>query len=72
MPFSTDYYNHRGALVVLLLLTAVILEGLRRTLKYPRFGDVRGMLLMAGVALATAAALMSGYAFVAHVWPFGL
>ena len=71
MRFSTDYYNHRGALVVLLLLTAVVLEVLRRAFRRPLIGDLRGTFVMGGCALAIAAALMLGYAFVAHIWPFG-
>ena len=70
MNWSTDYYSHRAALVVLLLLTAVVLEVLRRVFGYPRFGDVRGMLIAAGCALAIAAGLLLVPALLFHWGPF--
>jgi hypothetical protein len=59
--------THRGPAVVLLLLTAVILETLRRLTGQPKFGDVRGFVVMGGVAFAIAAAVLVGLALVFHI-----
>ena len=70
MKLSTDYLDRRTAVVVLLLLTAIILEAVRRVTGYPRLGDVRGILIMAGASLALATGTLLALAFFLHSWPF--
>ncbi len=59
--------THRGPAVVLVLLTAVILEVIRRIFGVPRFGDVRGMLFWAACALAIAAGILVAIALLFHI-----
>jgi hypothetical protein len=56
--------------VALALLTALIFEVLRRIPGAPRFGNVRGTVLMAAVSAAVAAVTLLILAFVFQVWPF--
>jgi hypothetical protein len=65
-----DPVSHRGPAVVLLLLTAIILEVLRRIFGLPRVGDLRGSLFMAALALAIAAGILLAFAFLSHTRPF--
>lgn len=62
--------SHRGVGVVLVLMTALILEGTRRLTGYPRLGDLRGMVLMAASALAVATVGLLAFTFLFHMWPF--
>ena len=50
--------SHRGPAVVVVLLTAVMLEALRRLTGYPRLGDARGLIFMGSLAFGVSAAIV--------------
>lgn len=64
-----DRTSDREALAMLALVAVLVLEVLRRVFGTP-YGDVRRWLIMAGAAVAIAAALLLALAFLFHLWPF--